>query len=204
MSLNDVTLMGRLTRDPDVRSGQGEHPTISARYTLAVDRPKRQNGEQNTDFITCVAFGKRAQFVEKYLFQGTKIVVKGSIRTGSYTNRDGVKVYTTEVWVSDHFFCEGKKNGNSKHKDDNAQASGQPAYGDYSQNQNYQRNYGQPPAPSTQAAASGMPAHGGGPSTPVAPFAPAPNAGYQAGSYPPLPEGFMNIPDGIEEELPFN
>ena len=89
--MNKVVLMGRLTRDPDVRYSQGETPLAIARYTLAVDRRFKRNGEQDADFINCVAFGRTAEFAEKYLKQGTKMVVSGRIQTGSYTNRDGVK-----------------------------------------------------------------------------------------------------------------
>ena len=99
--MNKVVLMGRLTRDPDVRYSQGETPLAIARYTLAVDRRFKRNGEQDADFINCVAFGRTAEFAEKYLKQGTKMVVSGRIQTGSYTNRDGVKVYTTEVVIED-------------------------------------------------------------------------------------------------------
>ena len=97
--MNKVVLMGRLTRDPDVRYSQGEQPMAVARYTLAVNRRFKRNGEQDADFINCVAFGRAGEFAEKYLKQGTKIVVSGRIQTGSYTNRDGVKVYTTEVVI---------------------------------------------------------------------------------------------------------
>lgn len=148
--MNKVILMGRLTRDPEVRYSQGENATAVARYTLAVDRRfNRNNDEQTADFINCVAFGRSGEFAEKYLHKGTKIAVTGRIQTGSYTNKDGVKVYTTDVVVEDHEFAESKN------------ASGQ-AGGDYA------------PAGRTQSA-------------PVA-----------AG------DGFMNIPDGIDEELPFN
>lgn len=99
--MNKVVLMGRLTRDPDVRYSQGETPLAIARYTLAVDRRFKRNGEQDADFINCVAFGRTAEFAEKYLKQGTKMVVSGRIQTGSYTNRDGVKVYTTEVVIEE-------------------------------------------------------------------------------------------------------
>lgn len=95
--MNKVVLMGRLTRDPDVRYSQGETPLAIARYTLAVDRRFKRNGEQDADFINCVAFGRTAEFAEKYLKQGTKMVVSGRIQTGSYTNRDGVKVCTTSA-----------------------------------------------------------------------------------------------------------
>lgn len=107
--MNKVILMGRLTRDPDIRQGQQEGQGV-ARYTLAVDRRfKRQNDDQTADFIPCVAFGRGAEFAEKYLHKGTKIVITGRIQTGSYTNREGVKVYTTDVIVEDQEFAESKK-----------------------------------------------------------------------------------------------
>ena len=146
--MNKVILMGRLTRDPDVRYSQGENATAVARYTLAVDRRFRRDGDQTADFIGCVAFGRQAEFAEKYLRQGTKIAITGRIQTGSYTNRDGQKVYTTDVVVEDHEFVESK-NANS---DTNA----------------------------------------GG-------FAPIDRPSPSAAG-----DGFMNIPDGIDEELPFN
>lgn len=92
--MNKVVLMGRLTRDPEVRYGAGENSTAVARYTIAVERRFKRDGEQSADFIGCVAFGRNAEFAEKYLRQGTKIVLTGRIQTGSYTNRDGQKVYT--------------------------------------------------------------------------------------------------------------
>ena len=100
--------MGRLTRDPDVRYSQGETPLAIARYTLAVDRRFKRNGEQDADFINCVAFGRTAEFAEKYLKQGTKMVVSGRIQTGSYTNKDGQRVYTTDVVVEEQEFAESK------------------------------------------------------------------------------------------------
>ena len=107
--MNKVILMGRLTRDPDVRYSQGESATAVARFTLAVDRRFRRNGEDTTaDFIGCVAFGRQAEFAEKYLRQGTKVVLTGRIQTGSYTNRDGQKVYTTDVVAEDLEFAESK------------------------------------------------------------------------------------------------
>ncbi|MDL2302310.1 single-stranded DNA-binding protein [Lachnospiraceae bacterium OttesenSCG-928-D06] len=157
--MNKVILMGRLTRDPEVRYSQGETPLAIARYSLAVDRRGRSNNndEQNADFINCVAFGRAAEFVEKYLRKGTKIAITGRIQTGSYTNKEGNKVYTTEVVAEDHEFAESK----------NAQAS------------NNSGGYG-----------GGYGGFDGGNGN-----APAPSG---AG------DGFMNIPDGIEEELPFN
>ena len=104
--MNKVILMGRLTRDPEVRYSQGENSLAIARYTLAVDRRFKRQGEQDADFIPCVAFGKSAEFAEKYLRQGIKIAVTGRIQTGSYTNREGQKVYTTEVIVEESEFAE--------------------------------------------------------------------------------------------------
>ena len=106
--MNKVVLMGRLTKDPDVRR-VGESSTIIARYSLAVDRRVRKDQEQAADFINCVAFGKSAEFTEKYLRKGTKILITGRIQTGSYTKQDGTKVYTTDVVVEEQEFVEGKK-----------------------------------------------------------------------------------------------
>ncbi len=158
--MNKVILMGRLTRDPEVRYTQGENQMAIARYTLAVDRRfNRSNGndENTADFIPCVAFNKAGEFAEKYFRKGTKIAVSGRIQTGSYTNKDGVKVYTTEVIVDDQEFAESK----------NSSGNSDGGYG----NSNYGNSYG-------------------GNSQSAAPMA--------AG------DGFMNIPDGIDEELPFN
>ena len=154
--MNKVILMGRLTRDPDIRYSTGESATAVARYTLAVDRRFRRDGEQTADFIGCVAFGRNAEFAEKYLHQGTKIVAVGRIQTGSYTNRDGQKVYTTDVVVEEQEFAESKSVSDSSRS---AYAGG--------------NNYGQAPAQTSAAK-------------------------------PMSADGFMNIPDGIEEELPFN
>ena len=106
--MNKVILMGRLVRDPEVRYSQGETSTAIARYTLAVDRRFRRDGEATADFIGCVAFGKQAEFAEKYLRQGTKIAVVGRIQNGSYTNKDGQKVYTTDVVVEEQEFAQSK------------------------------------------------------------------------------------------------
>ena len=109
MSLNKVILIGRLTRDPEVRYAQGNDNMAIARYSLAVDRRFKKDGdEQTADFIGCVAFGRAGEFAEKYLKQGTKICITGRIQTGSYTNKDGVKVYTTDVVVEDQEFAESK------------------------------------------------------------------------------------------------
>lgn len=164
--MNKVILMGRLTRNPDVRYGTGEGAMAVARYTLAVDRRFRRDGGQDADFIGCVAFGRQAEFAEKYLKQGTKIAITGRIQTGSYTNRDGVKVYTTDVVVEDQEFAESKASA--------ANYNG----GGFAPQDNFQSA----PAPMS------------------APQAPArPNPGSAAGAE----EGFMAIPEGIEEELPF-
>ena len=145
--MNKVILMGRLTRDPEVRYSNGENATAVAHYTLAVDRRfKREGDEQTTDFIRCVCFGKSAEFAEGYLKQGTKVVVSGRIQTGSYTNKEGQKVYTTDVVVEEQEFAESKRAA--------------------SQNGNNQNE--ETPPPYTDK------------------------------------DGFMNIPDGLEEELPFN
>ena len=152
--MNKVILMGRLTRDPDVRYSQGESSTAIARYTLAVDRRFSRNNQdgQTADFINCVAFGKSGEFAEKYLKKGTKVAITGRIQTGSYTNKDGQKVYTTDVVVEDQEFAESK-NANGG----NAGFSG-----------------------SSQAPA------------------------FDAGNSQDAGDGFINIPDGIDEELPFN
>lgn len=145
--MNKVILMGRLTRDPEVRSTQSG--TLVARYTLAVDRMRKSGEEQTADFINCVVFGRGAEFAESYLHQGTKIVAVGRIQTGSYTNKDGQRVYTTDVVVEEQEFAESK------------------------------------------AAA----ANNGGGYQQAAPSRPEPT---QAAG-----DGFMNIPDAIDEELPF-
>ncbi len=112
--MNKVILMGRLTRDPEVRYSQGDSASAVARYTLAVDRRFRRDGEASADFINCVVFGKQAEFAERYLRQGVKIAVTGRIQTGSYTNRDGQRVYTTDVVIEEQEFAESKGTGASK------------------------------------------------------------------------------------------
>lgn len=106
--MNKVVLMGRLVRDPEVRYSQGAEPMAIARYTLAVDRKFKNNSDVTADFISCVSFGKTADFAEKYFKQGTKIVISGRIQTGSYTNKEGNKVYTTDVVVEEQEFAESK------------------------------------------------------------------------------------------------
>ena len=143
--MNKVILIGRLTREPEIRYSQGNDQMAIARYTLAVDRRFNRNGDQTADFINCVAFGRSAEFAEKYLKQGTKIVATGRIQTGSYTNKDGNKVYTTDVVIEDQEFAESK--GNSTESD--SAPSGRPN-------------------PANASA-----------------------------------DGFMSIPEGIEDDLPF-
>lgn len=106
--MNRVVLMGRLTKDPDIRYSQGANPMAIARYSLAVDRRFAKNGENETDFINIVAFGKSAEFAEKYMHKGMKMLVTGRLQTSSYTNKDGQKINTTEVVVDDQEFCESK------------------------------------------------------------------------------------------------
>lgn len=150
--MNKVILMGRLTRDPEVRYSQGERTMAIARYSLAVDRRGRRSqegAEQTADFINCVAFDRAGEFAEKYFRQGMRVLVSGRIQTGSYVNKDGQKVYTTDVIIEDQEFADSK----------------------------------------------GSSGDGGG--------------GYQATSRPApssaIGDGFMNIPDGVEDEgLPFN
>lgn len=107
--MNKVILLGRLTADPEIRYGTGENALAIGRYTLAVNRRYVKEGEQQADFIRCVAFGKAAEFAEKWIKKGTKLLVTGRIQTGSYTNQDGVKIYTTEVVIEDQEFAESKK-----------------------------------------------------------------------------------------------
>ena len=147
--MNKVILMGRLTRDPEVRYSQGENALAIARYTLAVDRRFNRNNsdEQTADFINCVAFGRAGEFAEKYFRKGTKVAVTGRIQTGSYTNKDGVRVYTTEVVVEEQEFAESK--GSSSSDGGSYQPAGRPS-------------------PANASA-----------------------------------EGFMSIPEGIEDDLPF-
>lgn len=159
--MNKVVLVGRLTRDPEVRYSQGDSATAVARYTVAVDRRFKRENEPTADFIPCVVFGRSAEFAEKYFRQGMRVSVSGRIQTGSYTNRDGVKVYTTEVIIEEQEFAESR-------------AESEANRNSYQQN-SYQQNSYQQSAP-----------------------APAPMPSADAG------DGFMNIPDGIDEELPFN
>ena len=180
--MNKVILMGRLTRDPEVRYSAGDNSMAIARYTLAVDRRFRRDGEATADFINCVSFGKTAEFAEKYYRQGTKVLVTGRIQTGSYTNRDGQKVYTTDVVVEEQEFAE------SKASSDNHQGNGYQ--GNNYQNNNYQNNNYQNNGYQNNNNYGG--GYGGRNNAPA-----APSSNVSA-------DGFMNIPDGIDEELPFN
>jgi len=143
--MNKAVMVGRLTRAPEVRYSQGENATAIGRYTVAVDRKFKRDGDPTADFIPCVVFGRSAEFAEKYFRQGMRVAVSGRIQTGSYTNKDGIKVYTTELMVEDQEFAE------SKSETSNSGGKGQ--------------------------------------------------SDFQ--SLPPG-DGFMNIPDGFDEELPFN
>lgn len=118
--MNKTLLIGRTTKDPDIRYTQSEQPMTIARFNLAVDRRFKKDGDnQNTDFISCVSFGKTAEFIEKYVFKGTKIAVEGRIQTGSYTNNDGNKVYTTDVVVEQVEFAGSKTDSKSAAKESN-------------------------------------------------------------------------------------
>lgn len=117
--MNKTLLIGRTTKDPDIRYAQSEQPMTIARFNLAVDRRFKKDGEQSADFISCVAFGKTAEFIEKYVFKGTKIAVEGRIQTGSYTNNDGNKVYTTDVVVEQVEFAGSKTDSKSAAKESN-------------------------------------------------------------------------------------
>ena len=118
--MNKVVLVGRLTRSPETRYGTGDNPTAVCRFTLAVDRRFKRDGQPDADFINCVAFGKSGEFAEKYFTQGMRVAVSGRIQTGSYTNKDGNKVYTTEVVVEEQEFAQSKN-------ENNEQAAAKPA-----------------------------------------------------------------------------
>ena len=111
--MNKVNLLGRVCADPEIRYTQSHEPMCIARYTLAVNRPKDKDGNQQADFIRCVCFGKRGEFAQKYLKKGTQIIVCGHIQTGSYDDKDGKKVYTTDIIVDEHYFCGSNSNGSS-------------------------------------------------------------------------------------------
>lgn len=163
--MNKVVLMGRLTKEPDVRQSQGAEPVTIARYTLAVDRRGKKQEGQQADFISCVAFGKAGEFAEKYLHKGTKICVSGRIQTGSYTRQDGTKAYTTDVVIEEQEFAESKNSDSRRAAMDDQMAA---MYAGQRSQEGQQDRPG------------------------------------QQGSIENAMEGFMNIPDGIDEELPFN
>lgn len=162
--MNKVILMGRLTRDPEVRYSSGDQPLAIARFSIAVDRRFKRDGEPDADFFNCTSFGKQGEFVERYLHKGTKVVVSGRIQNDNYTNKEGQQVYSVRIVTEDVEFAESK----------NA-SSGGNSDGGYGNNGGYNggNNY-----------------NGGGGNRAQAPA----GAG----------DGFMNIPDGIDEELPFN
>ena len=121
--MNKVIEIGRLVREPEIRYSHGANTTCVARYTLAVDRKFKQEGQPNADFINCIAFGKLGEFAEKYLHKGVKIAVVGRIQTGSYKNKDGNTVYTTDVVVEEQEFCESKSNNQQSQSNDRPQSS---------------------------------------------------------------------------------
>lgn len=123
-----MNLIGRLTGDPEVRFSQGENATCIARYRLAVNRKFKKEGEQEADFISCVAFGKQGEFVDKYLRKGTKVAVTGRIQTGSYTNKDGQKVYTTDIVVEEQEFAESKNSSSNSETPSNTQTDSNGFY----------------------------------------------------------------------------
>ena len=247
--MNKVILVGRLTRDPEIRYSAGENSTCVARYTLAVDRRfsrgnSNDNDGNNADFIPCVAFGKSGEFAEKYLKKGTKMAVVGRIQTGSYVNKEGTKVYTTEVVVEEQEFAESKNTQNGGGQSGGYSGNSYAQNGGYGQNNGYSQNnsYGQTGAQrgnQQQNRNSGSPSQGqnqGGGSYQGKgrqQYGTAPQGGYrngsgqqygsqqqgqyqnggqyggaargqyQQGSMSSDLDGFMNIPDGVEESLPF-
>lgn len=115
--MNRVILMGRITKDPELRYSQSNNPLAIARYTLAVARKVKTN-DTEADFINCIAFGKSAEFVEKYFRQGQRVLIEGRLQTGSYTNKEGQKVYTTDIVVETQEFADGKNGDTAKNTDD--------------------------------------------------------------------------------------
>ena len=230
--MNKVILMGRLTRDPEVRYSAGENALAIARYTLAVDRRFRRDGEATADFISCVSFGRTAEFAEKYFRQGLKIIVSGRIQTGSYTNRDGQKVYTTEVVVEEQEFAEGKNSSQQgagqqppqnyggqqnapqqsvpqQNATQQSQPQGYGQQGGYNvpqqsvPQQSQPQGYGQQGGYNVpqQSAPKSQPQGYGQQSVPQQN---APQQNYGGGSFGMGDDGFMNIPEGLDDELPFN
>ena len=197
--------MGRLTKAPDIRTTSGNKPTTVARYTLAVNRNyKTQDGQQSADFVPCLAFGRNAEFAEKYLNQGTKICVRGRIQTGSYTNREGNRVFTTEVVVDEQEFCESKATQQAQTQQPTQPQAQAPA----PQPQAYQQ-----PAPQPTYQ---QPVQQQAPPQQAQPVQPQHN--YQQNPQPqPTPQQqsynqvqadinaqpFMSIPDNVEDFVPF-
>ena len=244
--MNKVILMGRLTRDPEVRYSAGESGTAIARYTLAVERRFKRDGEASADFINCVAFGRSAEFAGKYFHQGLKVLVAGRIQTGSYTNNSGQKVYTTDVVVEEQEFAEGKNSyqqgagqqppqnyggQGSNAPQQNASQQGYGAQGGYNapqQNAPQQnvpqqsgpqqsgpksqpQGYGQQGGynvPQQNAPQQNVPQQSGPKSQPQGYGQQggynAPQQNYGGGSFGMGDDGFMNIPEGLDDELPFN
>ena len=203
--MNKVILMGRLTRDPEVRYSAGESGTAIARYTLAVDRRFKRDGEATADFIGCVSFGRTAEFAEKYFRQGLKVLVAGRIQTGSYTNNSGQKVYTTDVVVEEQEFAEGKNSsqqgagqqppqnygGQQNAPQQNVTQQSQPqGYGQQGVYNVPQQSVPQQSAPKSQPQGHGQQS--------------VPQQNYGGGSFGMGDDGFMNIPEGLDDELPFN
>lgn len=155
--MNKVVLVGRLTKDPEVRYSQGDKATAVARYTVACDRRFKRDGEPTADFIPCVAFGRQGEFAERYFRKGMRVSVSGRIQTGSYENNEGRRIYTTEVIIEDQEFAESKAESEQFRRSQDSAAAGSA------------------PVSQREQAPSGDPG-----------------------------DGFMNIPDGIDEELPFN
>lgn len=207
--MNQVILMGRLTRDPEIRYTQGDNPMCIANFTVAVDRTfkSKREGDPTADFIPCVVFGKLADHVEKYYHKGMKTCLSGRIQTRNYTNRDGVKVYVTEVIVEHMEFAESKNASGGQNGGAPQQGYSQPQnQGGY---QNQQGGYGAPPQGGYQQNGYGQ--QGGYGAPPQGGY--QNQGGYQQGGYQTQNQGgqngggydgFMNIPDGIDEELPFS
>lgn len=206
--MNKVVLMGRLTKDPDVRYASGENSTTVARYTLAVDRRFKRDGEATADFIPCVAFGRQADVAGQYFRRGTKLTVSGRIQTGSYTGKDGQKVYTTDVVVEEQEFAESKAVADTGAQ--NTQSQQQPAQ-PQRQAQAPQQRPVQQQAPYPSQPRQSRPQQAG--YTRQQQYPQQNCGGYIGhGNYPAQPvrqgnipdDGFMQIPDGEMEELPFN
>ncbi len=153
--MNKVILMGRLTRDPEIRYSQGANSMAIARFTLAVDRRSKRDNEASADFISCVAFGKTAELFEKYMHTGTKICLEGRIQTGSYTKQDGTKVYTTDVVAENVEFAESKAASSGRSQDSYSNQSNNAGQS-YAGQRSYSQQAPAMPAPSFEAADEGF------------------------------------------------